>query len=286
MLTTLGVRFRDAAGNELPLGGAALARLATIDLTVLDLRLREVALEVAADVDNPLCGSSGAALTFGPQKGTSPAEALALDVALAHYADVAAATLCRDLLDAPGAGAAGGLGFRCAAFLGARLRPGVEIVADFTRRESARRELCDRKHRSSKRVRYENRSREGTCTPPAQSDPSLVFKISDIETIHGAAGARLNDRRGATECRRAAPRRAAAALGDTVAASAASGSNAEDQHTRCDASTTTSQARRAEPVAARDRAMSRTTVESDQARPRLARPAHRPLTEIPLAVCG
>ncbi|GAC1542860.1 MAG: glycerate kinase [Vulcanimicrobiaceae bacterium] len=137
MLAALGARFLDAAGNALPPGGAHLRDLATIDLTHLDPRLRDVTLEVAADVDNPLCGPTGASAVFGPQKGASQAGVASLDAALGHYADVAAATLGRDERDVPGAGAAGGLGFAFIAFMGARLRPGVEIIAELRGLEAA-----------------------------------------------------------------------------------------------------------------------------------------------------
>lgn len=130
MLTALGVRLLDRSGNELAPGGAALAELVTIDLAGLDVRLRSVAIDVASDVDNPLCGPNGASAIFGPQKGASPADVIALDGALAHFADVAAGALGSDHRSEPGAGAAGGLGFALRAFLGARLRAGVEIVAE------------------------------------------------------------------------------------------------------------------------------------------------------------
>ena len=129
MLSALGVLFLDSSGTPLEAGGADLSRLASIDLAGLDPRLDEVTIEVAADVDSPLCGPSGAAVVFGEQKGASPADITELDAALAHFADVAAQTLGSDRRALPGAGAAGGLGFGFAAFLNARLRPGVEIIA-------------------------------------------------------------------------------------------------------------------------------------------------------------
>ena len=144
MLAALGARFLDANARALPPGGAHLRDLATIDLAGLDSRLRDVSLEVAADVDNPLCGPNGASAMFGPQKGASPADVLALDAALSHYADIAAATLARDDRNLPGVGAAGGLGFALVAFLGARLRPGVEIVGELRDLDAALRgaSLC------------------------------------------------------------------------------------------------------------------------------------------------
>jgi glycerate kinase len=130
MLAALGARLLDASGKDLVSGGAALAELSTIDLGGLDARLRNLAIDVASDVDNPLCGPNGASAIFGPQKGASPADVLLLDRAIGHFADVAALTLGADHRNEAGAGAAGGLGFALRAFLGARLRPGVEIVAE------------------------------------------------------------------------------------------------------------------------------------------------------------
>ena len=132
LLAALGVRFLDREGQELPLGGAALARLSQIDLTGLDTRLAQVEVMVAADVDNPLCGPRGASAVVGPQKGASPEQVAQLDEALGHYADVMAATLGEDLRDFPGVGAAGGLGFAARAVLRAGFRPGVELVAELS----------------------------------------------------------------------------------------------------------------------------------------------------------
>tara|TARA_R110002111_G_scaffold1911_2_gene12954 strand:+ start:1033 stop:2181 length:1149 start_codon:yes stop_codon:yes gene_type:complete len=130
LLEALGVRFLGADGNELAPGGAALARLQHIDLTGLDTRLAQVEVMVAADVDNPLCGPKGASAIFGPQKGATPLQVAQLDRALAHFADVMAATLGDDVRYHPGVGAAGGLGFAAKAVLKAQFRPGVELVAE------------------------------------------------------------------------------------------------------------------------------------------------------------
>jgi glycerate kinase len=132
MLQALGVRLLDAQGNELAPGGAALADLVRIDLSHLDKRLQHVQVQVAVDVDNPLCGPSGASAVFGPQKGASAEDVHLLDAALAHFADCAAKTLGEDCRDLPGAGAAGGLGFAMKAFLGADFCPGVELMAHVT----------------------------------------------------------------------------------------------------------------------------------------------------------
>ncbi|POG10672.1 glycerate kinase [Pseudomonas putida] len=130
MLRALGLRLLDAGGQALEEGGLALARLAHIDASDLDPRLAEVQVDVAADVDNPLCGANGASAIFGPQKGANPEQVQALDQALGHFADHCAQLLGKDVRDFPGCGAAGGMGFAAKAFMGARFRPGVEVVAE------------------------------------------------------------------------------------------------------------------------------------------------------------
>ena len=132
----LGVRFLDRQGRELPPGGGALADLARIDAAGLDPRVRQVAIEVACDVTNPLCGPSGASAVYGPQKGATPAMVRRLDAGLRRLAEVARRDLGADVAGVPGAGAAGGLGFGLMAFCGARLRRGVEMVAEAVRLEA------------------------------------------------------------------------------------------------------------------------------------------------------
>ncbi len=132
MARALGVRFLDAEGRGLPEGGAALARLARVDLSGLDPRLAESALLVACDVDNPLCGPRGASAVYGPQKGATPDMVTELDAALAVFAGIAAQATGRDIALSPGAGAAGGLGAGLLFFTPASLRPGVSIVLETT----------------------------------------------------------------------------------------------------------------------------------------------------------
>lgn len=130
MLQALGVRLSDSQGRELPLGGAALARAATVDLAGLHPGLRDAEVVVACDVDNPLTGPEGAAAVYGPQKGASAQDVVELDAALARFADVVAASVGHDHRWTPGAGAAGGTAFAAVAVLGAQLRPGIDLVLD------------------------------------------------------------------------------------------------------------------------------------------------------------
>ncbi|MBT3166240.1 glycerate kinase [Streptomyces sp. Vc74B-19] len=126
MLAALGARFLTASGEPVGPGGGALAQLASADLSGLDPRLGSVEFVLASDVDNPLTGAKGAAAVYGPQKGASPEDVERLDAALAHYAKVLDASA---LAGAPGAGAAGGIGFG-ALLLGARFRPGIEVMLE------------------------------------------------------------------------------------------------------------------------------------------------------------
>jgi glycerate kinase len=130
MAQALGARLLDDAGQDLPSGGAALTRLARIDVSGLDPRVREAELLAATDVLNPLCGPQGASAVYGPQKGATPEMVRELDAALAHYAAVIERDLGVRVLEVAGAGAAGGLGAGLVAFLGAEIVPGAKLVAE------------------------------------------------------------------------------------------------------------------------------------------------------------
>lgn len=130
MLQALGAKLTRSDGLDIGYGGGSLAKLAKVDLSALDGRLKNVSFEVACDVDNPLCGENGASAVFGPQKGASPEAVAALDAALEHFA----ATVLRDtglnIRDHAGAGAAGGMGGGLLLLPQAELKAGVEIVIE------------------------------------------------------------------------------------------------------------------------------------------------------------
>ena len=132
MLSALGVRFLDSDGNELPDGGGALRRLATVDLDGLDPAVRAARVLVACDVDNPLLGPLGAARVYGPQKGASPDQIDALEAGLARLVEVLRNQGLDVDPDAPGSGAAGGVGFIARELLGASLDPGFEVLGTLT----------------------------------------------------------------------------------------------------------------------------------------------------------
>jgi glycerate 2-kinase len=137
LLQALGARVLDISGEPVRPGGAGLRDVATLDLTGLHQALYPAGIILAADVDNPLTGPDGAAEVYGPQKGASPAEVALLDEGLRRWAAVVAATTGTDWSQAPGAGAAGGVGFAALAALGATRRPGVELVLDLAGFETA-----------------------------------------------------------------------------------------------------------------------------------------------------
>jgi len=137
LLQALGARVLDTSGEPVHPGGAALRDVATLDLTRLQRGLYPADIILAADVDNPLTGPDGAAEVYGPQKGASPAEVAVLAAGLRRWAAVVAAAVGRDWSRAPGAGAAGGVGFAALAVLGATRRPGIELVLDLAGFETA-----------------------------------------------------------------------------------------------------------------------------------------------------
>jgi glycerate kinase len=128
LLSALGARLVDAAGVPMADGGGTLADVVSLDLAGLHPGLTAAEVVVACDVDSPLTGPEGAAYVYGPQKGASPEQVRELDAALTHWADLVAAATGRDVRDAPGAGAAGGVGFAAMAALDARLEQGVDLV--------------------------------------------------------------------------------------------------------------------------------------------------------------
>ena len=138
-VSALGVRLLGAAGREVPRGGGALGEVRRIDTRGLlaPLRTGAVKVLVACDVDNPTLGPHGAAAVFGPQKGATPAQVELLEANLRHFFTLVAEQEGVDVRELPGGGAAGALSAGLAAFLGAELRSGIDLVLealDFQRR--------------------------------------------------------------------------------------------------------------------------------------------------------
>lgn len=132
MLQALGAAFLDDEGKPLVAGGAALKRLSKIDLSALDPRLATTQIEVACDVDNPLCGERGASAVFGPQKGATAAMIKELDAALSLFSQKVKQQLNKDIANIAGAGAAGGMGAGLQLLPKCRLKSGVDIILEAT----------------------------------------------------------------------------------------------------------------------------------------------------------
>jgi glycerate 2-kinase len=135
MLQALGARVLGPRGEPLGRGGGALGAVTGLDLTGLVLSGLDPAagaaqVTLAVDVQNPLTGPDGAAAVFGPQKGATPEQVARLDDALRRWAGLVAGATGRDWSQAPGAGAAGGVGFAALAVLGAQQRSGIDMILD------------------------------------------------------------------------------------------------------------------------------------------------------------
>ncbi|MCT8250078.1 glycerate kinase [Proteus faecis] len=129
MMQALGLGLKDKLGSSLPFGGQALTQLHSIDITTLNPKLKQVEIEIACDVTNPLCGENGASAIFGPQKGATKDDIAQLDKALRHFGTYLENMTQRNLINIAGSGAAGGLALPLLAFTQATLSPGIELVA-------------------------------------------------------------------------------------------------------------------------------------------------------------
>ena len=132
MLSALGVRFLDSSGAEIPDGGGSLVHLDRVDLDGLEPAVRAARIRVASDVDNPLLGAIGAAPVYAPQKGATADEIATLETGLARLVDVLRSQGIDVDPDAPGSGAAGGVGFAAREVLGATLDRGFEVLGTLT----------------------------------------------------------------------------------------------------------------------------------------------------------
>ncbi|GAA0500833.1 glycerate kinase [Salinibacillus aidingensis] len=130
MAQALGVSLKDDRNDEIGFGAAQLERLSHIDMSGIDERLAHTTITVLSDVTNPLCGENGASYVFGPQKGASDQDVKKLDQLLRHLGEKIENELQLQVIEQPGAGAAGGLGAGLAAFCGARIHSGIEKILE------------------------------------------------------------------------------------------------------------------------------------------------------------
>jgi glycerate kinase len=130
MASALGYRFLDKSGAELAPIGNSLVQIHSIDRSGVEDRIAGVMVEAVCDVTNPLTGQNGASFIYSSQKGASAEQVRFLDEGLGNLGSVIKREMGFDIVNIPGAGAAGGLGGGLHAFLGAKLRKGIDLVID------------------------------------------------------------------------------------------------------------------------------------------------------------
>jgi len=128
LLMALGGKFLDKNGNEVGMFGEDLIKIKKVNFESMDPRIFQSTIIIASDVDNPLCGKNGATHVFGPQKGATEEQVQLFDQAMKNYAQLMEQEIRRNIVETPGAGAAGGLGFALLA-LGGQLESGAKVVA-------------------------------------------------------------------------------------------------------------------------------------------------------------
>ena len=128
----LGAEFLDAEGRAFVPTGGTLTQIAYIRMKGLRETLAGAEVTVMCDIDNPLCGPTGAAAVFGPQKGADAAMVARMDAGLRHLAEMLEKDVGMEVLTLAGGGSAGGFGAGAAAFFGGQLRMGIDVVLDLT----------------------------------------------------------------------------------------------------------------------------------------------------------
>jgi glycerate kinase len=128
-LTGLGFRLRVADDSGLKIGGRDLQRVARAERGWVSAGWEDVEVVLLADVRTTLHDAPG---RFGPQKGADDAAIELLAGGLRVWGEVAQRDLATTsgLVDLPGSGAAGGLGFGLAAGLAGRFTAGAQAVAE------------------------------------------------------------------------------------------------------------------------------------------------------------
>jgi len=130
--SVVGIRFLDQWGGAVNSGGG-LREIFRVDLSGLRELNYSGKMVFLTDVNNPLCGSNGAALVFGPQKGATAEQVAELDQGLEQMANLVERESGLQLRDLPGMGAAGGFALPFVGFMGAEIRGGIDFVLDLVK---------------------------------------------------------------------------------------------------------------------------------------------------------
>jgi len=130
--SALRILFLDEWGGVVTSGGR-LNKIVRVDLSGLPSLNYSGKMIFLTDVSNPLCGPSGAAAIFGPQKGASAEQVVELEHGLEQLASLVEHESSLELKDMTGMGAAGGFALPFVAFLGAEMRGGIDFVLDLVK---------------------------------------------------------------------------------------------------------------------------------------------------------
>jgi len=134
-LRALGVKFFRKDNNEIDFDIRSFSEISKIDTTNVNPVLKNIEIIAATDVKNPLCGQTGASMTFAGQKGAMPENLSELDLLLTHFANVSSKYLNIDNRNIPGAGASGGLAYGLSEYLGAKIENGFDLISKICRLE-------------------------------------------------------------------------------------------------------------------------------------------------------
>ncbi|MGI6580319.1 MAG: glycerate kinase [Saccharofermentanales bacterium] len=129
----LGIKFFDKDNNEFVPVGKTLIDIARIDVSGRNPDLDNATIKLMSDINNPLCGERGAAAVFGPQKGATESDVVALDAGLRNFAEIVKRDVGVDIIDIPGAGAAGGIGGGFYGLLNGKLEMGIDVILDIVK---------------------------------------------------------------------------------------------------------------------------------------------------------
>ena len=133
MLSALGFRFTKENGEEILPIGEGLKDLARIENASVPEGLLQCSFQIACDVENPLYGENGASLIYGFQKGGNKELLSQMDLWMKHYSELVKEYNPAANPEAPGSGAAGGLGFAFRSFLQGELKSGVSLILEETK---------------------------------------------------------------------------------------------------------------------------------------------------------
>lgn len=133
MLSALGFRFTKENGEEICPIGEGLKDLVRIENLSVPEGLLQCSFQIACDVENPLYGENGASLIYGFQKGGNKEMLSQMDLWMKHYSELVKEYNPAANPEAPGSGAAGGLGFAFRSFLQGELKSGVSLILEETK---------------------------------------------------------------------------------------------------------------------------------------------------------